>query len=104
MVVPTLSDLLLLRQETPEHETLQGKVGRNHAFTFFIEHILKGVVGAKRWEDEISSRTLSDSKAQVSDVAFALVACENMWQKWYAEHLATIDDESSTEGAAATIR
>jgi hypothetical protein len=81
MVVPTLSDLLLLRQETPMCETVQDKVSRNHAFTFFIEHILKGVVGAKCWEDEISVQTLSDSRVQVSDVAFTLVACENMWQK-----------------------
>ena len=79
-----------------------GDVGENdllitHAFEFFIEHIINGVVRAKKWEDKIAGKVFSKTRASISDIAFALLAIENMWDKWEADEVLEENESMDTQ-------
>ena len=88
--VPTLEELLKLHQKPlPAATDLDVKLN-NKAFTYLMEFVLPKIAGAKGWQEEMCSNPLSDTKIKLPDEAFALLCCENMWDKWNADDSTTM--------------
>ena len=88
--VPTLEELLKLHQKPlPGAMDYDVKLN-NEAFIYFVEFILPKIAGAKGWREEMCLDPLSDMKITPSDEAFALLCCENMWDKWNADDSTTM--------------
>ena len=87
--VPTLEELLKLHQKPlPGATDLDVKLN-NKVFIYFMEFILPKIAGAKGWQEEMCSNPLSNTKITLSDEAFGLLCCENMWDKWNADDSTT---------------
>ena len=55
------------------------------------------VVRAKKWEDKIAGKLFSETRASISDIAFALLAIENMWDKWEADEVLEENESMDTQ-------
>ena len=85
MVEPDLQDILYLRKKPLRGSySAQEQDARNSAYTFFVEHLLPRVAGVKGWKEEMCTVLISNTKMTASDEAFAVLCCENMWDKWHA--------------------
>jgi hypothetical protein len=51
------------------------------AFTFLVEHLLGHVIGKRCWDTTKCFYPVSD-KVTISDEAYTLLLCENVYEKW----------------------
>ena len=83
-LVPTLEEVLKLNQKPSPGGTVFDVKLNNKAFIYIVE--LPKIAGAKGWQEEMCSDPLSTMKITL---AFALLCCKNMWDKWNADDNAT---------------
>ena len=101
--MPTLEELLKLCQKPlPGVTDLDVKLN-NEAFIYFVEFVLPKIAGAKGWQEEMCSNPLSDMKITLSDEAFALLCCKNMWDKWNADNSTMTKENTPAVGTTGNM-
>ena len=77
--LPRLCDILKMRQKPVGDKFDQEEI--QQAFTFLVEHLLGHVIGKSDWDTTKCFHPVSD-KVTISDEAYTLLLCENVYEKW----------------------
>jgi hypothetical protein len=76
--MPTLDDLLQLREEPEWSEQDDRRIVNNIGFVFMVDFMYGSLIGKRQWKkDKLTVRLSSD--LTISDEAFVLLVLENNW-------------------------